>query len=134
MNCAAEVVLILDTSGSMSGYRSTNINWMLQIAENFPVGQEYIRVSMMLVYNTYSILWDLDSQYTSNSDTLADSLNNNPTDEAQRNYIYLTQSLSLAHDTILSNARSGVARVVIMFWDGDHDLSTNVAGFDEDIR
>ena len=123
------MVLILDSSGSMSSYSSQNREWMLRIVDNFPISEDHTRVSLILVFDDYNIIWNLESQYTTSNETLAAAIQSYPTDEALSGYTNLGPALDLAYDEVLSNARDGATKIIVMFWDGDNNLSSTVSRF-----
>ena len=104
---------------------------MLQIPDNFPVGDDNIRVSLILVYNDYSQIWKLNSTYTSSNEQLTTAINSYPTDEAFAQYKNLAGALEMADAHLSTFARDGAAKVIVMFWDGDNFLEDTVENFSD---
>ena len=127
MDCAGDIVMILDRSGSMVSALNQNRDLMNAVAQNLSIGECRTFVSLLFVYSSPSFIWGFDSYHTYSTDSLQYGFDNFPTDEATGSNLNLGPGLDFARTSILPNGRSGATDIVIMFWDGDSNLSTEAA-------
>lgn len=126
--CQGNIVLVLDTSGSMSGALAANKLLMSSIPDNFLVGDNRIQVSLIFIFShTGSVIWNLDSDVTKTNDQLRDALNSFDDSDATGGYIQLDKAFSTARDDVFPNGQSGAPNVFVLFWDGDLHLSQYAA-------
>ena len=127
LECAADIVFIIDISGSMSSSLPTNKAFMSAVADSIPVGINGILVSIVEGYSNFGILWDLNSEKTANNQVLLENIASLSHDESYGYNCNLRDGLDIARTTVLPTGRPTAPDIVVMFWDGDYNLASAAA-------
>ena len=133
IDCFGEVILLLNPSIKGSQESPDALEWILEIAEDFPINLENVRVSLTLLGQSNNTLWNLTSQYTSSNEMLYTAMNDLPQDEAKGGRIFLSQSNDTIN-AILEEARDDVKIIVVVFDYGWQFSQLNTTGLDKEVE
>ena len=127
-NCAIDLMLVLDSSGSISpeDYELMR-GWVRDLVDRFTLGTDNASVGIV----QFSAGANYEVRLTSQSIRINDAIDNMRQIGADTN---ITAGLQLAQQELQASQRDSAPRVIVVLSDGEHNYGNDPVSYAQDIR